>query len=212
MNRQQSRYFATARLMDEALLDLLQSKNAEFITVKEVCAKAGVGRSTFYLHYQGIPDLIDECLEYVNARLFERLEHSSADTIERIRTAPLDELVFVTDEYLVPYLEFVRDNRFIYRATLVNSHTLRAQERLEALARHIIDPVLERFGYPSGQRPFVVSFYVHGLSAVVNEWIKDNCEVPVEEMARIIRACVRSDNASGHPDSGERGSREPAAQ
>ena len=35
--------------MDEALLDLLQNKGAEFITVKEICKKAGVGRSTFYL-------------------------------------------------------------------------------------------------------------------------------------------------------------------
>lgn len=35
--------------MDEALLDLLQDKDAEFITVKEICKKAGVGalRSTF---------------------------------------------------------------------------------------------------------------------------------------------------------------------
>ena len=49
MNRQQSRYFTTAQLMDEALLDLLQNKGAEFITVKEICKKAGVGRSTFYL-------------------------------------------------------------------------------------------------------------------------------------------------------------------
>lgn len=52
--------------MDEALLDLLQNKGAEFITVKEICKKAGVGRSTFYLHYQGVPDLVKECSEHVN--------------------------------------------------------------------------------------------------------------------------------------------------
>lgn len=205
MNRQQSRYFATARLMDEALLDLLQSKDAEFITVKEICRKAGVGRSTFYLHYQGIPDLVRECLEYVDARLFERFEHGAAETIERIRTAPLDELVFVDDEYLVPYLEFVRDNRFIYRATLANGQALQAQERLEALAEHIIDPVLARFGYPSGQRPFVISFYVRGLSAVVQEWIKGDCEVPVDEMVRVVKACVRPGDASDCPGSSGKG-------
>lgn len=137
--------------MDEALLDLLQNKDAEFITVKEICKKAGVGRSTFYLHYQGIPDLVKECSEYVNAKLFERFERSATDTIKAIRTAPLDELVFVTDEYLKPYLEFVRDNRPIYRAMLANGHTLQARERFEGLAKHIIGPVLERFGYPSEQ-------------------------------------------------------------
>lgn len=74
--------------MDEALLDLLQNKDAEFITVKEICKKAGVGRSTFYLHYQGIPDLVKECSEHMNAKLSERFERSAADTIEAIRTAP----------------------------------------------------------------------------------------------------------------------------
>ena len=35
MNKAESKYFNTARLMDEALLLLLESKDIEFITVKE---------------------------------------------------------------------------------------------------------------------------------------------------------------------------------
>ena len=38
--------------MNEALLILLEKKNYEYITVKEICEKAGVNRSTFYLHYE----------------------------------------------------------------------------------------------------------------------------------------------------------------
>ena len=51
MNRQESKYQYTASLMDEALLLLLEQKDYDTITVKEVCQKAGVNRSTFYLHY-----------------------------------------------------------------------------------------------------------------------------------------------------------------
>ena len=51
MNRSESKYFNTARLMDDALIDLLSEKEFEYITVKEICEKAGVNRSTFYLHY-----------------------------------------------------------------------------------------------------------------------------------------------------------------
>lgn len=47
MDKNQSKYFYTASLMDEALLALLQKKDYESITVKEVCEKAGVNRSTF---------------------------------------------------------------------------------------------------------------------------------------------------------------------
>ena len=52
MNKSESKYFNTALLMDEALLLLLEKKEYEFITVTEICEKAGVNRSTFYIHYQ----------------------------------------------------------------------------------------------------------------------------------------------------------------
>ena len=58
MNKYESKYFNTARLMNEALLLLLENKDYEYITVKEICSKAGVNRSTFYLHYETIDDLL----------------------------------------------------------------------------------------------------------------------------------------------------------
>ena len=54
MNKSESKYFNTALCMDEALISLLKVKDLEYITVKEICEKAGVNRSTFYLHYETI--------------------------------------------------------------------------------------------------------------------------------------------------------------
>ena len=51
MNKNESKYFNTAILFDEALIYLLENKDIEYITIKEICNKAGVNRSTFYLHY-----------------------------------------------------------------------------------------------------------------------------------------------------------------
>ena len=51
MKNHESKYYNTALLMNEALLILLETKEYEFITIKEICEKAGVNRSTFYLHY-----------------------------------------------------------------------------------------------------------------------------------------------------------------
>ena len=52
MNKSESKYYNTALLMDEALLLLLEKKDYDYITIKEICEKAGVNRSTFYLHYE----------------------------------------------------------------------------------------------------------------------------------------------------------------
>ena len=43
--------------MDEALLE---KKEFAYITIRELCAAAGVNRSTFYLHYQDIYDLSEQ--------------------------------------------------------------------------------------------------------------------------------------------------------
>lgn len=51
MSKSESKYFNTALRMDEALIALLEEKDLEYITVKEICHLAGVNRSTFYLHY-----------------------------------------------------------------------------------------------------------------------------------------------------------------
>ena len=40
MKNSESKYYNTALLMDEALLFLLEKKDFEFITIKEICAKA----------------------------------------------------------------------------------------------------------------------------------------------------------------------------
>lgn len=40
MNRSESKYFNTAVRMDEALISLLEKKDFQYITIKEICAKA----------------------------------------------------------------------------------------------------------------------------------------------------------------------------
>ena len=66
MNKNESKYFNTAAIMDEALLQILETKDYEYISVKEVCARAGVNRSTFYLHYESMDDLLNETIEMIN--------------------------------------------------------------------------------------------------------------------------------------------------
>ena len=52
--------------MNQALLSLLEKKDIDFISITEIAKKAGVSRSTFYLHYDDIYDLLEETLENLN--------------------------------------------------------------------------------------------------------------------------------------------------
>ena len=71
MNKTESKYFHTATKFDQALLYLLEKKPFEYITVSEICKKADVNRSTFYLHYENTQDLLIETTQYVLKNFYE---------------------------------------------------------------------------------------------------------------------------------------------
>ena len=62
MNKNESKYFNTAKKMNDALITLLETKDYEYITIKEICRSASVNRSTFYLHYENMNDLLEETI------------------------------------------------------------------------------------------------------------------------------------------------------
>ncbi len=84
MNKAESKYFHTAVKMDEAFLRRLNDKEFEYITVKEICAEAGVNRSTFYLHYETVGDLLDETMEYINEKFLSYFQDARLNIEESI--------------------------------------------------------------------------------------------------------------------------------
>lgn len=103
MNKSESKYFNTALRMDEALIALLEEKDLEYITVKELCERAGVNRSTFYLHYETISDLVNEAVETVNRRFLSYFPHREVDVLEGMDRRAKEELIFIGQEHLLPY-------------------------------------------------------------------------------------------------------------
>ena len=82
MDKSESRYFKTALRMNEALISLLEVKDLEYISVKEICQKAGVNRSTFYLHYETVSDLVSETLETINEQFMAYFPQSAGETLK----------------------------------------------------------------------------------------------------------------------------------
>ena len=98
--------------MDEALIAMLDKKDYEYISVKEICVKAGVNRSTFYLHYENMDDLLQESVDMISRRFRESFDQSTA--VFDAQSASIEEGFLVTPKYLTPYLAFVKENKIIF--------------------------------------------------------------------------------------------------
>lgn len=189
MNKSESKYFHTAQKMDEALLALLSEKDLDYITVKEICKVSGVSRSTFYLHYETIGDLLLETAQYISDTFHTYFQHLPRQ--EFTPGASKETLVFITPEYLVPWLSFIRDNKLLYRTVVKRFHRLPLGDKLFLDINQTIHLALEAFGIPENHRKYWMAFHLEGINAIVKEWLEEDCGDSLEEISQVIQNCVR---------------------
>lgn len=171
MNKVNSKYFHTAQLMDEALLCLLESKEFSYITIKEICKKAGVNRSTFYLHYENTADLLAESIEYLINKFHDSFLSPSPEEVSQLLKGKKESLLFVKQEYLLPYLQFVKENRRVFKLAIEKAELLQMHKTYEKLFAGIIQPVMRAFKIPEAEQRYVATYYINGIMAIIEPWM-----------------------------------------
>ena len=190
MNKNESRFFNTANKMHDALIQLLDIKDFEFITVREICTHAGVNRSTFYLHYDNTYDLLAETVEAVYKDFFSRYKFSESAGTFDIDKKESQELFLITPEYMYPYLNFVRENRRLFRLMYQKSRTLGTEKMYGHLFEKIFSPILDKFGVSNDQQSYIMTFYLKGLIGLIDQWVNDDCRMPNELLMEVIDKCI----------------------
>lgn len=190
MNRSESKYFNTASKMNFALISLLKKKPLEYIAVSEICETAGVNRSTFYLHYETVGDLLEETARYL-INDFQSYFSSDVKSISLcLADCNSDELLFICDKYLIPYLSYIRDHAEVFVTALRHVQTFQFEDVYKRMFAGIFDPILDRFHYPVESRKYAMMYYLNGINAIVMEWLKDGCDKSIEEVSNIISGCI----------------------
>ena len=190
MNKNESKYFNTATKMDQAFLELLEKKDFSYITVKEICAKAGVNRSTFYLHYETVEDLLSESVEYMNEQFLSHMKQDTEVFMTRIKECPVEQLYLVTPKYLKPYLSYIQEHKRILYTAITKASTLRLDDSYNRMFRHVFTPILDRYQVPVEDRRYMMAFYIQGMMAIITEWLKDDCKDSMEHIMAVIQRCV----------------------
>lgn len=198
MNKSESKYFNTATKMDLALISLLEKKPFEYITVSDICKMAGVNRSTFYLHYETVGDLLNETTRYLLDGFLSYFSTEAKGVALNILNCELSELVFICDKYLTPYLTYIRDHKKVFKVALEQNRVLGFEDVYRRMFENIFNPILERFRYPSDVREYVMMYYLNGINAIIVEWLKNGCDKSTDEISKIVAVCIfGKDNVNG---------------
>lgn len=196
MNKFESKYFNTSIVMDEALISLLETKEYDFISIKELCDKAGVNRSTFYLHYEKMDDLLEETIKYIQKSFVQQFDTTQLSK-QSLSELSLSDKMFIKKEYLEPFLTFFKENRKVLRLYKKMPYIFNTEKTYLSLQKQLLLDILKDFGVSEEIRKYYISFYIHGFFSIIYSWIDNDCAESIEEMMQIIINVLRLQNYSG---------------
>ena len=189
MNKNESKYFNTAKKMNDALITLLETKEFEYISIKEICHIANVNRSTFYLHYSNMNDLLEETIKSLNLS-FNSHFGSKENESTIISKDNLEDLLLINDENLIPYLNFIKENKNIYKVLKNHPQLFNANKTYEQMFRKLFVPIMNRFGLDEKWHKYLMDFYISGLTSIILDWVYDDCKIPVQEVSDFIKGLI----------------------
>lgn len=189
MNKNESKYFNTVKKMNDALIVLLDQKDFEYITVKDICSVAKVNRSTFYLHYENTYDVLEEVIAGLT-KSFNGHINLGENEQSIVNKSNLQELYLINDTYLLPYLEFIKENKLVYKAVKNKPELFHAGKTYERMFQNIFQPIMNRFGLEEKYHKYLMDFYMNGISSILLDWVNDDCKVSVRELSDFIQGII----------------------
>ena len=189
MNKSEAKFYNTAVKMDDALVALLEEKEFSDITIMDVCGKAGVNRSTFYAHYENLYDLLKETHERAISEFFRSF--GSPFGAGDFSKMSAEELIFISPQYLVPYLTFIKKNRRLYEV-YNNSNAFPIGDMDKMLIENIFVPIYAKNGVTDKKIvEYMSRYFISGVNAITMEWVRRGCEDDILFMCEVIAVCVR---------------------
>ena len=182
--REDRRTAYSKKAIRESLLSLMRDKPLNKITVREICERADVNRSTFYAYYEDIYDLHRAILkEYFHC------QHRIIEEGKRLlRAHPDITALTVADfyDFFLLYFGIVMENRELFTFVFnqnsdssihVNMRKLFYRQLIGLLPEDTPEKIRDAF-YAS----FI--FVSGGVTFLLMEWLNGGCRMPVETLAK----------------------------
>jgi AcrR family transcriptional regulator len=170
----------TRAMLQHAHLSLMVERGYDAVTVEEICARANVGRSTFYAHFTGKEDLHRRGLEALRDEL---TAHGAMPTRQDHGQ---------TLAFSLPMFEHARGHLDLYRALMGSRGGTIAMESVREMLLEVVRGELKAHVRDRAGREFAVRHVVGAFLAVLTWWLDGGAEFSPQEMdARFQRLALR---------------------
>ncbi len=182
LKKEDRRVRRTKKLLTQALTELLQKKQVNEITVKELTDLADMNRGTFYLYYRDIYDML------------EKTEDSMFEALEAIlQSHEIQDMAVQMKSILLDVFSFIEENQEMCRVLLSPNGDMSFLHRLNDVLR---EKCLRFFrtAEPSATEDSIgyqYSFLVYGTAGLIRAWVNRNCAESPAQMAELADQMMR---------------------
>lgn len=156
--------------IEQVLIEFLQTKELNQISVSDICKKADLNRSTFYANYVDIYELADTIREKLEAEVSELYKEEITEG-------------FNSNNYLVLF-QHIKENQIFYRTYFKLGYDEKYkiwQYDYNLAKKHFGDRFIE----------YHMEFFKSGLNRIIKIWLQNGCKETPEEMFEIIKSEYR---------------------
>lgn len=175
------RVIRTRKVLGEALTEVLSEKNFQSVSVQDITDKAGVNRTTFYLHFSDKFALLD----YNINQMFKQELETRMLSVCRYSPENMTSLIITVAEFIVFSMSHCesRPNDTQFEGLVETSVKLQLQQIIQVWG--------QSDSFPSDPKTISIaaSWAIFGLAL---EWFHDRKRPPVTEFARSITPVIDS--------------------
>ncbi|MGX2958812.1 TetR/AcrR family transcriptional regulator [Peribacillus sp. JNUCC 23] len=181
------RVIRTKESIRDALVELIDEKGFEAITVKDITTRARINRGTFYAHYQDKFDLITKCEDEIMLEMYRIAKQNIPGVIAVLET---NSPTLTPFPFAVSIFEYLNENSGFMKAVLGPKGDLSFQTRLKDFVWKIMvgdnpDALLKKeYLLVPGQ--YLASYVASAHIGVIQQWLDSGRKESPQEMARIL--------------------------
>lgn len=174
MKKEDTRVQFTKSALRRAILEALQEKSIDKVTVKEVCQRAGLNRGTFYLHYDSPAALLKDVENRFiadNMRFFDSYWNAQREL-----------------SFMDKLFDCISQNKDVCRVLMGSNGDPQFLRSMTALVR---GSTVGEWGkeFPDLNRAdldFVFDFIFSGATTLIRKWLEGEIDMPPGELARRV--------------------------
>ena len=159
-----------------AFWKLYEKKNIEKISIRELCETAGYNRTTFYVYFHDIYDLLDEAVTNLVSPFRDNINF--LQSLQSLVDSNSIEKIFLT---------FLNKNNKYIQLLINNNHHYILEDKVKEIIISKLKENIINEANSSIYIDYIIEYQISAIFGVLRYWFKDkNAKISKEELAHML--------------------------